>query len=204
MEKYNNIIDIIKKNETISPPDDIVQKVMKGAKKAEDSFEYKLYRLLFQRRQLSADAKGVLSGNIASPVQCFFLLFIVGLFYLLMGLFVIFGMKDLLANTNINLWLRFQPYLAMISGLFILFLAFFIKNKPKAIIFAKYGIIAHSVFVIINALILEFILVFPVAFTFTLAFSALAVFLGILLMSSINNFIKSGSVDIRGQLAQNI
>jgi hypothetical protein len=204
MDNHNIIIDILEKQKTISPPDDIVQKVMEEAKKAEDSFGYKLYRLLFQRRQLSSDAKGVLSGNIASPSQCFFLLFIVGLFYLLLGLSVIIGMKDFLANTNINLWLRFQPYLALISGLFIMYLAFFIKKKPQAIIFAKYGIIAHSIFIIINALLLEFILVFPVAFAFALALSALAVFLGILLVSSMHNFIKSGSVNIRGQLAQNI
>ena len=204
MQKYNDIIDIINKHETISPPDNIVQKVMEGAKKAEDSFEYKLYRLLFQRRQLSPDAKGILAGNIVSPSQCFFLLFIVGLFYLLMGLFVIIGMKDFLANTNINLWLRFQPYLAVISGFFIMGLAFFIQKKQQAIIYAKYGIIAHGIFIIINALILEFILVFPIALAFSLALSTLAVFLGILMMSSINNFIKSGLVDTRGQLAQNI
>jgi len=204
MENHNDIIDILKKHETISPPDDIVQKVMEGAKKAEDGLVYKLYRLLFQRRQLSSDIQGILSGNIATQAQCFFLLFIVGLFYLLMGLFVIFGMKDLLANTNINLWLRFQPYLAVISGFFIMYLAFFIKKKPQAIVVAKYGIIAHSIFIIINALILEFVLVFPVAMAFLLALSLLAVFLGILLVSSINNFIKSGSVDIRGQLARNV
>ncbi len=204
MENHNDIIDILKKHETISPPDDIVQKVMEGAKKAEDGLVYKLYRLLFQRRQLSSDIQGILSGNIATQAQCFFLLFIVGLFYLLMGLFVIFGMKDLLANTNINLWLRFQPYLAVISGFFIMYLAFFIKKKPQAIVVAKYGIIAHSIFVVINALFLEFILVFPVALAFSLALSALAVFLGILLVSSMHNFIKSGTVDIRGQLAQNV
>ena len=204
MEKYNNIIDIIKKQEAISPPDDIVQKVMERAKKAEDGLVYKLYRLLFQHRQLSSDAKGILTGNIVSASQCFFLLLIVGLFYFLMGLFVIFGMKDLLANTNINLWLRFQPYLAVISGFFIMYLAFFIKKKPQAIVVAKYGIIAHSIFVVINALFLEFILVFPVALAFSLALSALAVFLGILLVSSMHNFIKSGTVDIRGQLAQNV
>ena len=204
MKKYNDIIDILKKHEAVLPPDDIVQKVMAGAKKAEDGLVYKLYRLLFQRRQLSSDIQGILSGNIATQAQCFFLLFIVGLFYLLMGLFVIFGMKDLLANTNINLWLRFQPYLAAISGFFIMYLAFFIKKKPQAIVVAKYGIIAHSIFIIINALILEFVLVFPVAMAFLLALSLLAVFLGILLVSSINNFIKSGSVDIRGQLARNV
>ncbi len=204
MQKYKDIIDVINKQEAISPPDDIVQKVMAGARKAEDSFQYKLYRFLFQRHQLSPDAKGILSGNIVSPVQCFFLLFIVGLFYLLLGLSLIFGMRDFLANTNINLWLRIQPYLAVISGLFIIYLAFFIKKKPQAIIFAKYGIIAHGIFIIINALILEFILVFPVALAFTLTLSALAVFLGILLVSSMHNYIKAGSANMRGQLAQNI
>ena len=183
------------------PPDDLTDKVMVGARKAEDSFDYKLYRFLFQRRKLSHDAEGILSGKIISSSQCFFLLFIVGLFYLLLGLFVIFGMKDLLANTNINLWLRVQPYLAVISGVFIIFLAFIVRDKPQKIDFAKYGIIAHSVFIIINALILEFILVFPVALVFSLALSALAVFLEILLVSSMYNYIKAGSVDMRGQFA---
>jgi len=201
MEKHKDIIDIIKKQEAISPPDDIVQKVMAGAQKAETSFQYKLYRLLFQSRKLSPDAAGILSGKIISSSQCFFLLLIVGLFYLLMGLFVVIGMKDILANTNINLWLRFQPYFAVISGVFIMYLAFFIKKKPQAIIFVKYGIIAHSVFIIINALILEFILVFPVALVFSLALSALAVFLEILLVSSMYNYIKAGSVYMRGQFA---
>ncbi|HDQ04584.1 MAG TPA: hypothetical protein ENN23_08510 [Deltaproteobacteria bacterium] len=204
MEKYKEIIDKIQKQKTITPPDDLTDKIMAGAQKAETSFQYKLYRTLFQRRQLSPDAKGIITGKIFSPVQCFFLLFVVGLFYLLMGLFVIFGMNDFLANTNINLWLRFQPYLAITSGVFIIFLAFLVRGKPQKIDFAKYGIIAHSIFIIINALILEFIFVFPVALAFSLSLSVLAVFLGILMVSSINSYIKSESVDIRGQLAQNV
>jgi hypothetical protein len=192
MEKHNDIIDIIKKQEAISPPDDIVQKVMTGAQKAETGFQYKLYRFLFQRRELSHDAAGILSGKVVSASQCFFLMVIVGIFYLLMGLFVLIGMKEVLANIAVNMWLRLQPYLAFISGCYILFLALIIYKKPQVIIFVKYGIIAHTFFIILNALIMEFSVVFPIALAFVLTLSALAFFLGVLIISSMSNLTAGG------------
>jgi len=203
MGNHNDIIDIIRKQKTITPPDDIIQKVMEEAKKSEDSLVYRLYRLLFQRRRLSSDAESILSGKIVSPAQCFFLLFIVGLFYLLLGLFVILGMKDLLANTNINQWLRFQPYLAAISGLLIIWLALLIKKKPQTIIFVKYGIVAHSIFIVINALILEFVLIFPMAFVFLLLLTALVFLLNALMISSLRNIIGNGLRKTGVEIADN-
>jgi len=205
MDKYKEIIEIIQKQEMLSPPDDIVQKVMEGLKKTEDRLVYKFYRLLFQRHELSSDAADLLSCKISSHNQCFFLLFIVGLFYLIIGLFVILGMQDILRNTNINLWLRLQPYLAIITGCFIMMVAFFVLKKVQMILFAKYLIIAHSIFIIFNALILEFIIIFPVALAFMLALSALAVLLNILLVSSIHNLVTGGPFVISGgRFAQNV
>lgn len=205
MDKYKEIIEIIQKQEMLSPPDDIVQKVMEGVKKAEDRLVYKFYRLLFKRRELSSDAADLLSGKVVSHNQCFFLLFIMSLFYLIIGLFVIFGMQDILRNTNINLWLRLQPYLAIITGCFIMIVAFFVLKKIQMVLFAKYLIIGHSIFIIFNALILEFIIIFPVALAFMLALSALAVLLNILLVSSIHNLVTGGRFVISGgRFAQDV
>jgi len=203
MEKYNEIIEKIQKQKTVSSPDDIVQKVMAGAQKAEKSLQYKLYRFLFQRRQLSPDAAGILSGKITNPAQCSFLLFIVGTFYLLMGLIVLVGMKDILINSNINLWLRVQPYLVVVSGIFFISMAFFVRQEPQTIIFAKYGIITHTAFIVVNALILEFMLFSPQAIVFALVLTAAAIVLGILLISSIRGFMKGGFLTTENNFAQN-
>lgn len=205
MEKYSDIIGEIKNLQPVKPPDGLVSEVMEGIKKTEDRLVHKFYRLLFKRRELSSDAADLLSGKIVSHNQCFFLLFIMGLFYLIMGLFVIFGMQDILRNTNINLWLRLQPYLAIIAGCSIMMIAFFVLKKNQMILFAKYLIIAHSIFIIFNALILEFIIIFPVALAFMLALSALAVLLNILLVSSIHNLVTEDPLVISGgRFAQDI
>src|SRR4030042_5845795 len=107
MEKFASIIEKIEKQKAVNPPDNLVSGVMAGVQKVEEGIMYKISRFLFQPRELSSDAAGLLSGKIMFSRQCSFLLFIVGLFYLLMGLFVIWGVKDFLSHSNINLWLRF-------------------------------------------------------------------------------------------------
>jgi len=204
MQNHNDIIGILKNHETATPPDDIVLKVMEGAKKAEKSFPYKFFRLFFRHRRLSPDLAGVLSGKIVSPAQCAFLLSAAGLFYLLMGLFVLAGMRGVLSGEDINFWLRLQPYLAIISGCFIIGMALIVRSKPQAVVSARYGIIAHTAFVFVNALIVQFALVFPAALVFFSALSALAISLGILLISRLDNFIKAEPFDARTRFAQNI
>ena len=203
MEKFANIIEKIEKQKAVNPPDNLVNGVMAGVQKVEKGMLYKFSRFLFQPRELSPDAAGLLKGQIMSHRQCSFLLFIVGLFYLLMGLFVIWGVKDFLSHSNINLWLRFQPYLSILSGILIISMAVLVWRKPQTLIFVKYGIIVHTVFIALNAAVMEFVLVFPVALAFMLGFTALAIVVGILLISSIQNFIKSGLLTMGNGLAEN-
>ncbi len=203
MEKFADMMEKIESQKIIKPPDNLVTQVMVGVKKVEGGAMYKFNRFLFQPRELSSDAVGLLSGKIMSPKQCSFLLFIIGLFYLLTGLFVIWGMEDILIHSNINVWLRVQPYLSILSAILIISMAVMVSQKPRTIIFAQYGIIAHTVFIALNAAIMEFILVFPVALAFTLGFTTLAIVLGILLISSIQNFIKSGLLTMGSDFAEN-
>ncbi len=123
MENFDEIIEKIQKQKTVNSPDNLVNQVMSGVQKAERSIVYRFSRFLFQPRELSSDAAGLLKGQIMSHKQCGILLFIVGLFYLLTGLFVIWGIKDILGNSDINLWLRAQPYLTVISAFLIRYLS---------------------------------------------------------------------------------
>jgi hypothetical protein len=203
MEKFADIIEKIESQKLINPPDNLVNQVMVGVKKAESGFPYKFNRFLFQPRELSSDVVSILSGKIISHRQCSFLLFMVGLLYLIVGLIVTLGLKDALSIENINLWLRIQPYITIVSAILIIGIGFIILYKPQAIIVAQYGIIVHTAFIAVNALVLEFILVFPVALAFTLGFTALAIVLGILLINSIQNFIESSLLTMGCDFAEN-
>ena len=204
MEKFANIIEKIEKQKAVNPPDNLVSGVMAGMQKVEKGMLYKFSRFLFQPRELSSDAAGLLSGQIMSYRQCSFLLFIVGLFYLLMGLFVIWGVKDFLSHSNINLWLRFQPYLSILSGNLIISMAVLVWRRPQTLIFVKYGIIVHTVFIALNAAVMEFMLFSPQAIVFALVLTAAAIVFGALLISSIRSFIKFGLLTTRSDFAQNV
>src|SRR4030043_555578 len=203
MEKFANIIEKIEKQKAVNPPDNVVNGVMAGVQKVEKGMLYKFSRFLFQPRELSSDAAGLLSGQIMSYRQCSFLLFIVGLFYLLMGLFVIWGMKDVLSQGNINLWLRFQPYLTILSAILIISMAAMVWQKPQTIIFTQYVVIVHTAFIVVNALIVEFMLFSPQAIVFALVLTAAAIIFGVLLISSIRSVIKVGLLTTGSDFAQN-
>ena len=204
MEKFADIIEKIEKQNIINPPDNLVNQVMLGVEKAEHRLMYKFNRFLFQPRELSSDAAGLFSGQIISHTQCAFLLFIVGLFYLLLGLFVMWGLKETLGNDNINLWLRIQPQIAIASAILIICLGFIILHKPRAIIAAKHGIILHTAFIVVNAYVLESMLRLPAALAFTLVLTVTATVFGLLLISSIQYYLKSGLLTARCDCEQNV
>jgi hypothetical protein len=204
MDEFTNIIEKIEKQKIINPPDNLVNQVMLGVEKVEGGLMYKFNRFLFQPREFSTDAAGLFSGQIISHTQCAFLLFIVGLFYLLLGLSVMWGLKDILGNDNINLWLRIQPQIAVASAILLICLGFIILYKPRAIIAAKYGVILHTAFIVVNAYVLELMLRLPAALAFTLVLTVTATIFGLLLISSIQYFLQSGLLTARCDREQNV
>ena len=205
MEKFADIIENIKKQKTIDPPENLVSHVMAATQKVESGFIYRLIRFLYKSREPSADLKSIISGRIISYQQCVYLLWIIGLFYLVTGLFVVRGLHESLEMTNIDWWLRMQPYFAVITAvLLILTGAFIYIYKHKAIITARNLIIAHTTFIVINACILESILFLPAALIFVLILTTVAFLSEILLISSIQNFIQYRTFNTGSDCAQNI
>lgn len=191
MEKFADIIEKIERQKAVTPPDNLVNQVMVGVKKVENGTMYKFNHFLFQPRELSSDVVNILSGKIISTGQCSFLLFMVGLLYLIVGLIVTLGLKDALGIENINLWLRIQPYITIVSAILIICTGLIILYNPRTIIIAQYGIIVHTIFIAVNACILELLLFSLIALFFTLFLTAIAIIFGVLLINSIRSFLKS-------------
>lgn len=192
MEKFSEIIAAIKNQPSVSPPDKLVDQVMARLEAAEQSAGFKIRRFLFRPQQMSSDAASIFSGRITSYQQCVFLLFMVGFFYLVAGVVTLWGLHDVMSDGQINSWLKIQPFITVLSAALMISAAVMVMLKPRMIIFAKYGIIVHTVLMVLNALVIEFMIVIPITSLILLAFTGSAIVTGILLISSIHNYIKSG------------
>jgi uncharacterized membrane protein len=205
MEKFADIIVKMENQKLINPPDNLVSQVMVGVEKVENDFVYRLIRFLYQSREPSADLQSIISGRVISYQQCVYLLLIIGLFYLITGLFVVRGLHQTLEMSNIDWWLRMQPYFAVITALLLILTGAFIHiYKQKAIITARNLIIVHTTFIVVNACILESILFLPAALIFVLILTAVALLSEVLLIISIQNFIHYRTFNTGSDCAQNI
>jgi hypothetical protein len=187
MEKFSDIIAAVKNQQPVNPPDGLTDQVMARLEKVDQSAVGKIKRFLFRQQKISPDAEGIFFGRITSYQQCAFLLLIVGFFYLVTGCVTAWGFHDAIAGGNINPWLKIQSYITIASALFILSSAFLIIYRPQATAFIQYAIIVHTFFILVNALILESILSFPIALIYVLILTMLAIGFGVLLIGSIRS-----------------
>ena len=187
MEKFSDIIAAVKNQQPVNPPDALTDQVMARLEKVDQSAIGKIKRFLFHQQKISPDAEGIFFGRITSYQQCAFLLFMVGFCYLVSGLVTAWGFHDVIAGGNINPWLKMQPYLTIGSALFILSAAFLIIYRPQATAFIQYAMIIHTFLILVNALILESILSFPIAIIYVLILTMLAVVFSVLLIGSIRS-----------------
>jgi hypothetical protein len=187
MEKFSDIIAAVKNQQPVNPPDALTDQVMARLEKVDQSAVGKIKRFLFHHQKISPDAEGVFFGRITSYQQCAFLLFMIGFFYLVTGLVTSWGFHDAIAGGNINPWLKMQPYITIGSALFILSAAFLIIYRPQATAFIQYAMIIHTFFILVNALILESILSFPIALIYVLILTMLAIGFSVLLIGSIRS-----------------
>jgi len=192
MEKFSDIIAAIKNQPPVSVPDKLVDQVMAKLESADQGVSLKIHRFLFRPQTISLDAAGIFSGRITSNQQCVFLLFMVGFFYLVSGLVALWGLRDTVVQGQINSWLSIQPFIIIASAILIITAAATVMLKPRTIIMAEYGIIVHTVFMFLNALVIECIIVTPIVLVLVLGFTGSAIITGILLIRSIHHYIKSG------------
>jgi hypothetical protein len=204
MEKYENIIEKIRKLQSVQPPDNLVATVMNSVTKIENSTGYRFIRLLYQPLEFSKDIRNIISGQLVSYTQCAFLLFVVGIFYLLSGFLVMWGLHDTLQQGNINSWLRIQPYIAVASAVLIIILSLLIVlYSQKMINIARYIVIIHIAFIAVDAIILESVLLSKDALLLTILLATAAIILGFSLINYLQSFRKNNLSAIGRDCDQN-
>jgi hypothetical protein len=201
MEKFSDIIEAVKNQQPVKPPDALTDQVMARVEKFDQSAVGKIKRYVFYPQKISPDAEGIFFGRITSHQQCAFLLLMVGFFYLVTSVVTTWEFHDVIIGGNINPWLRMQPYFTVGSALFILSAAILLSYRPQAITFIQYAIIVHTFLISVNALILESILSLPIALIYVLILTMLVIGLSVLLIGSIRSVLIFRTVNEGGNRA---
>jgi hypothetical protein len=187
MDKFSDIIAAVRNQQPVNPPDALIDQVMAKLEKVDQSAIGKIKRFFLYRQKINPDTAGIFAGRITSYQQCAFLLLMVGFFYLVTGFVTTWGFHDAIVGGNINSWLKMQPYIIIGSALFILSAASLIIYLPQATALIQYSIIVHTFFILVNALILESILSFPIAIIYVFILTVLAIGFSVLLIGSIRS-----------------
>lgn len=192
MDEYKDLTDSIRRLAAVEAPHDFTKRVMTAIDKENSGTFARIRSYFFRPLDLSSDVRNLYSGLITSHLQYACLLFFIGVFYFIAGFVTLWGLHDILTNPGLDAWLRYQPFFALISAMLMFALAISIVIfRQKAVLAARNIIIGHTLFIAINALILEFTLYLPSTIIFALILTAPAVLLGIFLISSVQNYIAS-------------
>ena len=181
MEKFADIIEKIKKQKIIDPPESFTDHVMRrlpdqypGILLVVASFAHHLYN------QALAPVSD--QSNGFTRRECSFYFFITGFFYLIIGIILMMGLEEIGSGMAAMEWIKLQPHLTM--GVAIWFLALgavLMMGGNNGMKIAKYGTLFYIFFAVVNGTLMRFYLHIPFAGMFVTGFAATNAFMGILL-----------------------
>ncbi|HLA05374.1 MAG TPA: hypothetical protein VJZ16_05275 [Syntrophales bacterium] len=181
-DDYREIIDIIKRDTAVSPPDDFTETVMARISRAASKAGHESGLFSFLKDFL-AGFEAVPAGSITIR-ECSFYFSLIGVFYLVLGAVLLAGFTG---NTIMKTtWLRWQPELILILAIMFLFLGYNLRRKGEAALKAvKNGIIFYLCLVVINGMSLQLSLKPPLFLN--MAFIFLSSLFGVILALALHN-----------------
>jgi len=185
MEKFTDIIEQIKKHKAIDPPQSLTDNVMSrlpdkypGIGLAAVSFVHNLFTRAF------APDGDQCTGLTCR--ECSFYFFITGLFYLIIGIILMLGLRGAGSNITVTEWIKMQPYLTIGAALLLFALgAILMMNESIGIKIAKYGTLLYIFCAVVNSILLRPYLRIPYASFFIIGLAATSALMGIILVQAV-------------------
>jgi hypothetical protein len=181
MEKFADIIEKIKKQETIDPPASFTDGVVRrlpdrypGILLAAASVFHHLYN------QALAPAGD--QSNGLTRRECSFYFFITGFFYLIIGIMLMVGLQEIDSSMTAMVWIKLQPHLTIGAAIWFLALGtVLMMGGSNGMKIAKYGTLFYIFFAVVNGTFMRLSLHVPFSGMFIIGFVATNAFMGILL-----------------------
>ena len=185
MEKFADIIEKIKKQKTMDPPESFAADVMlrlpdqyPGVLFAVTSFVQKLYQYALAPDD---DKKGGLTRR-----ECSFYFFITGFFYLIIGIILMMGLSGISSGMGAMEWIKLQPHLTIGVAIWLLALGVVLMlNVSVGIKVARYGTLVYVFFALENGILMRSYLHFPFAGVIIIGFVATSAIMGFMLADAV-------------------
>ncbi len=176
MEEYQDIINAMKYEKTVQPPENFTGQVMCRISNIHHD-----------------EAKSTILGGIlgasgpVSRTECSFCFLVTGIFYLVFGLMLKAGMRNIHLEKNLIQWIWMQPWVALVTAILFITLSFVLfSGGSKAIKAARLGIIFYVGFAVLNGLAVLVISSIPATIILSALIICIGVVFGILLEKMID------------------
>jgi hypothetical protein len=180
MENHQDIINLIKSAPAIEPPDDFTPLVMARLSNLKPSIIFRIKHELLRPRAFDFNLTRVMAGSAKNSAECAFSFFIIGIFYLTMGLVLLMGLEGFIEEETITRWVKMQPQIVMATALWLIIQGVAILLDGKiAIKAAEWGTLIFIGFAVINGLMIASKT--PLSLIFTVAFAGTGLMMGIFL-----------------------
>lgn len=179
--EYSNLIRSIEAVPQTNTPSDFTQRIMERLPEQDTSMLSKLKQAWFEFNFGWDGETGAVSKTEGS-----FYYFIIGFFYLIIGIVVLMGFKSISSGMETMSWIGLQPYLAIgIAILFFTLGGLLMIDGSAGIKAARYGTLFYIFSTVVNGVLIRSYLHIPYAGIFIVGIVGTSVFMGVMLVQSL-------------------
>jgi hypothetical protein len=149
MEEYDQIIKKIKEINTIMPGSDLTPTIMHKISRINERYYEWIWRKTFLL------IKGIFATS-PTKEECVISFISMGVFYLIFGLILLFFIKSVPANSEMNIWLKLQSPVFLLVALWLTILGSAVWfMERKAIRFARWGLVIYILIFVVSTAVMS-------------------------------------------------
>jgi len=185
-----NVVSLARLTPRVEPPADLDARVMTRIESLEPALWTRVRAFLLQPVDTRIDFKRAFSGSVTGS-ECSFYFIMAGLYFLIVGLILMFGLGRFGGEWLTVGWVRMQPHIVLVTAVWLVVLGIFIlKDGEVAARVARIGTVAYIGLLILDAVAIHITAGFPVALVFLFSFIGTGVLAGLFLARVIWNYGK--------------
>lgn len=186
---FQRIIQIMRQTPPVQPPDNLTERVMMRLSTRPRDLCWRIWEFLSCRRE--ADTLRALAG---APIlrDCSFYFLLAGVYHLMVGTVLMAGFNRIGEGILWGQWILIQPQISFTMAFgFMAFGILLLGGHHLLIKAAILGIYVYMGFVIMNGIALQVLRHSPVAILVNFYFAAGGLFVGVLLATVIQRYLKN-------------
>jgi len=181
LEEYRDLVQLMQAAPKMSVSDGFTETVMKALPER-DSVLQRMASHWIRFFPGGAYAREGRRSAYLNPRECSFYFFITSFFYLIVGMVLMAGFKEIGANTAAMDWIRLQPQVTLGIAVWLFALGAVLMMNGRIIFrLAKFGTLFYIIFTIANGVLIGHYFNIPHANVLIIGFIGGGVFMGIML-----------------------